>query len=392
MPGIRWTVSHGSVTMWRIMGFFEDVPQPVPAAPLPVSLTASLTGPVRAPWLAPPDHQLGGVVAAPPSLGVTGDTAVSIGGVVAYPSGVEITLEVRLRPGTAAGADPRLSVAWAREAQRMVRFGVVLPGGARVIAADPGVPLAARLDATADTSGTQDDPLLTVVDSWGPVEDWAGPGFVQPPQPAYGYGYGPGLAYRTFTAGFAGGRAPDVHRLRYWLWPLPPAGPLTLVVDFPARGLAESRVTVDGSALRAAAERAVTLWPAGDGLDEPGTPPVDVPTEAARVRAAFRRAFTGGQGEDHALSAVEGGPGLRDVLERVRERFPRQTTGARVLVGEPVFVDPGHARVLFEVVVPGASLGGVSVGAAVLVAGDWKVTTQTYTGVLARSGIGVFAG
>lgn len=123
----------------------------------------------------------------------------------------------------------------------------------------------------------------------------------------------------------------------------------------------------------------------------PGSP-VDVPTEAARVRAAFRRAFTGGQGEDHALSAVEGGPGLRDVLERVRERFPRQTTGARVLVGEPVFVDPGHARVLFEVVVPGASLGGVSVGAAVLVAGDWKVTTQTYTGVLARSGIGVFAG
>ncbi|WP_241831292.1 hypothetical protein [Parafrankia soli] len=175
------------------MGFFEDVPQPVPAALLPVSLTASLTGPVRAPWLAPPDHQLGGVVAAPPSLGATGDTAVSIGGVVAYPSGVEITLEVRLRPGTAAGADPRLSVAWAREAQRMVRFGVVLPGGARVIAADPGVPLAARLDAT-----------------------------------------------------------------------------------------------VDGSALRAAAERAVTLWPAGDGLDEPGTPPVDVPTEAARVRAAFR--------------------------------------------------------------------------------------------------------
>lgn len=41
---------------------------------------------------------------------------------------------------------------------------------------------------------------------------------------------------------------------------------------------------------------------------------------------------------------------------------------------------------------PGGVVGGVSVGAAVLVAGDWKVRTRTYTGVLARSGIGVLAG
>ncbi len=372
------------------MGIFEDVPTPVPPPP---------PGPVRAPWLAPPDHQLGGVVPVPPSIGATGDTAVSLGGVVAYPSGVEITLEVRLRPGTAGGVDPRLSVAWAREAHRMVRFGVVLPGGARAVAADPSVPLTARLEAALGTADPSDGPLLTVVDSAGSGEGWAVPVPFQPfpsPQPPE-FGYGPGAAYRTLTAQFVGERqAPAVHRLRYWLWPLPPVGPLTLVVDFPARGLAESSVTVDGSALRAAAGRAVPLWPAGDGLDAPDTPaagvPADVPAEAERVRAAFRRAFTGGQGDGHALGAVEGGAGLREILDRVRERFPRQIAGARVLVGEPVFTDPGHARVLFEVLVPTASLGGVAVGAAVLVAGDWKVTTRTYTGVLARSGIGVPTG
>ncbi len=52
------------------------------------------------------------------------------------------------------------------------------------------------------------------------------------------------------TASVVGSRAEQVHRLRYWLWPLPPAGPLTFVADFLARALPESRVAVDGAAIR----------------------------------------------------------------------------------------------------------------------------------------------
>jgi hypothetical protein len=46
-----------------------------------------------------------------------------------------------------------------------------------------------------------------------------------------------------------------------WVWPLPPAGPLAFVCEWPARQVGESRVELDARSVRQAAERAVTLWP-----------------------------------------------------------------------------------------------------------------------------------
>ena len=43
--------------------------------------------------------------------------------------------------------------------------------------------------------------------------------------------------------------------------PLPPPGPLAFICAWPARGIATSRVEVDGAAIREAATAAVTLWP-----------------------------------------------------------------------------------------------------------------------------------
>ncbi len=48
-----------------------------------------------------------------------------------------------------------------------------------------------------------------------------------------------------------------------WAHPLPPDGPVTLVVSWPAQGIEEARAELDGAAIRAAAQRAVTLWPEG---------------------------------------------------------------------------------------------------------------------------------
>ena len=47
----------------------------------------------------------------------------------------------------------------------------------------------------------------------------------------------------------------------YWLWPLPPAGPIKVSCEWPVVGIALSTVEIDGAALVAAAERVVRLWP-----------------------------------------------------------------------------------------------------------------------------------
>ena len=50
--------------------------------------------------------------------------------------------------------------------------------------------------------------------------------------------------------------------MEYRARPLPPAGPLTFVCTWPARGIPSSRMMeVDGGAIRAAAGTAMTLWP-----------------------------------------------------------------------------------------------------------------------------------
>ncbi|MGN6217692.1 MAG: hypothetical protein ACTHN7_12195 [Solirubrobacterales bacterium] len=42
---------------------------------------------------------------------------------------------------------------------------------------------------------------------------------------------------------------------RYWVWPLPPPGPLTLVCEWPAAGVPLTRLELDSAAIRAAADR-----------------------------------------------------------------------------------------------------------------------------------------
>jgi hypothetical protein len=50
----------------------------------------------------------------------------------------------------------------------------------------------------------------------------------------------------------------------FWIWPVPADGDLELVCEWPAYGIAESRLRIDGDSLRAAAGRAQPVWP-----DEP---------------------------------------------------------------------------------------------------------------------------
>jgi hypothetical protein len=46
-----------------------------------------------------------------------------------------------------------------------------------------------------------------------------------------------------------------------WVWGLPPPGPLAFVVEWPARGIPETRVEIEASLVLEAAGRAVAIWP-----------------------------------------------------------------------------------------------------------------------------------
>lgn len=46
---------------------------------------------------------------------------------------------------------------------------------------------------------------------------------------------------------------------RWWLWPLPPAGPVRFVVEWPSEGVAETSAEVDGDQIAAAAADALVV-------------------------------------------------------------------------------------------------------------------------------------
>jgi hypothetical protein len=47
----------------------------------------------------------------------------------------------------------------------------------------------------------------------------------------------------------------------FWMWPVPPPGPLTFVCEWPRYGIPPTRRQVDAGLIREAAERAVGAWP-----------------------------------------------------------------------------------------------------------------------------------
>jgi len=61
--------------------------------------------------------------------------------------------------------------------------------------------------------------------------------------------------------GGGGGRRWDVS---FWLWPLPSANPFVLVVEWPAQGIAVTRVAIEVGPLLEASARAQELWSNGE--------------------------------------------------------------------------------------------------------------------------------
>jgi hypothetical protein len=180
------------------MSFFEEMPEP--------EFRVEMSRRRQPDWAGPPENVAGATVPVDLILAHTGDIAVVLGAMTAYPTGVLFDVEVLRRTFEGEDDDP-FSMRFHRPRRGGFRLGVELPGGHRL---------------TPYEGGRTDRAMLT--------ERGGGGG---------------GLSYAT----------------EFWLWPLPDEGTLRFACEWPDQGVEETVVGVDAGPIRAAAALAVELWP-----------------------------------------------------------------------------------------------------------------------------------
>jgi hypothetical protein len=178
----------------------------------------------RPAWLGPPEDSFGVLVPLHLVLVRTADLAVAIPGATAYRTGFGFELAIR----RAAAEDDAFALD--RTLHWLGREGVPPPEVLRV-----GVQFA-------------DGQRATSLDTW-----WD---YFDPQSWTQGPPSGPVLV----PSGGAGGER--VRSQSYWVWPLPPAGPLAFVVEWPALGVPLTQARVDAGLVRQAAAQDEGLWPA----------------------------------------------------------------------------------------------------------------------------------
>ena len=185
------------------MGFFDQLPASEPEPPRR-----------HHPW-EPPEADFPGIVAIDTMpLARSDRVAVAVTGMSAHPNGFEIFLTARMRAnGGHEGPGPGGPGA----ARRSFRFGLQFADGSKAISQHAG---RRGPDAVPDTE--PDGPAL-----------WL----------------------------FMAGGGPRTQLSRWWAWPLPPAGQVDFVCEWPVFGIAETRVSMDARLILDAAGRSTPLWP-----------------------------------------------------------------------------------------------------------------------------------
>jgi hypothetical protein len=165
-----------------------------------------------------PDAVVGAGVPGEVVLAHTADAAVAVTGLLAYPSGFEFVCSAVLRQEDHLGRI--LDLGFGRGPGR--GDGEPLPEFLRL-----GVRFA-------------DGSVVTNLD-WRP--------FLEPDSD-------PGMPVLVPDGGGGDGQRYD---MRYWIWPLPPLGPVTFVCEWPVYGIVESRGTLDALPIVDGAARAIRL-------------------------------------------------------------------------------------------------------------------------------------
>jgi hypothetical protein len=187
------------------------------------------------PWVRAPSGTLPGVLALELVLARTEQVAVCMTRLGAYPEGFELDLV------TMAGADrdeldPQL---FGRRGMRGRRLSGGLDAGAGI----PSEMLRFGVEFADGTKATNTSGRVR----WPHEEPPAGP---------------------VLTPGGGGGGGGN-WRQTLWVWPLPPAGRLAFVCEWPAAGIPLTRHEIDAQLILDAASRAQTFFPDEELSDSP---------------------------------------------------------------------------------------------------------------------------
>lgn len=196
------------------MSFFEPPPPP-PQPPEDAPPTPE--------WIGPPDNVLPASFALDLVLARTDDAALLVHSGRAYQNGFAFTFGLQTRKPREGRADNPM-MGWHSASHggfddKTVRFGIAFADGRKA----------------------------TVFDAhrW-----WGDPERPEPPE-----------IVLMQLGGGGGGATWD---LGFWVWPLPPEGPVAFVVEWPSERIALTRAELDSAVVRDAAASAVTLWPSSD--------------------------------------------------------------------------------------------------------------------------------
>jgi hypothetical protein len=180
------------------MSFFDDVPKP--------QFEVEMVRHRQPEWSGPPENVAGVTVPVDLILANTGDLAIVLGAMTAYPTGLLFEIEILRRTFEGEDVDP-FSLHLHRPRPGGFRLGVELPDGHRLGPSSGG-----------DTTKAMLSPR-------------------------------------------GGGGGDLSYGMDFWLWPLPGEGTLRFACEWPDQDLPETIHDVDTGPIRAAAARAVELWP-----------------------------------------------------------------------------------------------------------------------------------
>ncbi|WP_432564458.1 hypothetical protein [Kineococcus sp. SYSU DK003] len=166
-------------------------------------------------------------------LGRASSTVLTLSGLSAFPTGLSMTLGVRVRAQGRAVHPQLYQQVFTTPHHRQrgstwrpgqLSWGFELADGRQVTNADPG-PWSEQpigLDGTPDLTWLPSHPVLI---------------------------------------GGGGQASARVIDCEYWLWPLPPPGPLRVLCQWPERGIEQAWHELDGEMFQRAAQRAQPIWP-----------------------------------------------------------------------------------------------------------------------------------
>jgi hypothetical protein len=174
----------------------------------------------------PPDGIFPGIVGMEAVVARNARAAVFLGSLAVYPDGVELDVRVLTADDSLT---PMLSPIMLRHrrfagtpeaaAEEIFRFGVEFSDSRKAI---NGGQLKTNVADRSSRGGEPEGPVLLGRGGRGGGSEW---------------------------------------RRAFWLWPLPPAGPLSFVCEWPAAGIPVSRVEIDGQVVVDAAARATVVFP-----------------------------------------------------------------------------------------------------------------------------------